>query len=327
MEISDIRIGQNIRALREAYGETEEELAAKLGFSGHQAIQNYELGKRKIDDTKKILFMNHFDVTVEELMFHDFSNCKKIELDAYINYEAFKILFPTFVTDAALRNSDFKEAYEAHNSFYNLCDKVPAILESLDDLSALTTVIPELYAINQSISFRNISQGYIKAYNDKDIAIVTSANCVAIYYLFKSFEKGVFSFVNDTALTNLVLSDFDEIDSLLDETAVTNLITSYLSDQSLGFSLEELQTNSTSIIKDRFSMLDDDEIQNTIKNMMITLKQSKDYSHLADYYDAFSIFMSDGIISQKGYKQMKKLSSYGNKYAERFLLVNPNPNE
>lgn len=326
MEISDIRIGQNIRALREAYGETEEELAKKLGFSGHQAIQNYELGKRKIDDAKKILFMKHFDVTVEELLFHDFSNCKKIELDAYINYEAFKLLFPTFITDEALRNCDFKEAYEAHNSFYNLCDELPIPLDSLNNLSEIITAITDVYTARQTCSFKNILLGYIEAYNDTNITIVTSANCVAIYYLFKAFEKGFFSILEGNAFSNLVTSSFDEIDSIVDEATLTTLIT-YLKDQNPDLSFEELLTNSIITIKDRFNLLGNYNIQDAINNMMITLKQSNNFSQLADYYDAFSIFLSDGIISQKGYQQMKRLSSYGNLYAKRFLLAIPNPNE
>lgn len=327
MDASDIRIGQNIKALREAYGETEEDLAKALNFTGHQTINNYECGKRHVDDEKKILFMNHFDVTIEELMFRDFSICKKIKLDDFINCEAFGILLPIFVTDDALKNNDFKTAYELHKNLYDLCDNIPIGLDSVNNIPKLSKELTNIYTANKASSYNNIFQHYINAYNDKSVEIETSTNCIALYYLMKTFEKLTDLLLNKTAFTNILASELEDVISIIDETALTNLLTSYLKEQNLDYSFEELQTNSINSLNNRFSMLNSDATVGTINKMMTSLKQSKDFSDLADYYDAFSLFYTDGILSQKGYDQMEKLNSYGNLYAKRYLLANPNPNK
>lgn len=74
MEISDIRTKENIKALREAYGLTQEQLAKRFGSDDHQYISNFERGKNKVDDETKVLYMKLFDVTLEELVFSDLSN-------------------------------------------------------------------------------------------------------------------------------------------------------------------------------------------------------------------------------------------------------------
>lgn len=326
MEISNIRIGKNIKALREAYDETQEQLGDAIGLT-RQAISKYERGKSHIDDDIKILFMKHFDVTLEELMFCDFSNCREIVLDDYINNLSLRKLLPIFAPEDALKNNDFKTAYELHKVLYDLCDKMPIGLDSLHNLSELPVDLTNIFTLNQSSNYNDILQGYFKAYTHTSIAAETSANCIALFYLMKTYEKLINLLSNGTAFTNLLCSELEDIISIIDETALTNMLTTYIKEQNLDYSFEELQTISIDSLQERFNMLNSESTTDTINKMMVTLKQSSLFSNLADYYDALSLFFTDGILSQRGYDQMEKLKSYNNKYAEHYLLANPNPNK
>lgn len=71
------KLGKNIRYLREFYGETQEELAEFLGKGKSGQISDYENGKIKpsIGDVVKIAA--HYQVTIDDLRFDDYSNLTK----------------------------------------------------------------------------------------------------------------------------------------------------------------------------------------------------------------------------------------------------------
>ena len=66
------RLGNNIRALREAYEETQEDLAKVIPCM-RETIGKYERGERHIDDEIKQKIAKHYKVSVQELLFSDLS--------------------------------------------------------------------------------------------------------------------------------------------------------------------------------------------------------------------------------------------------------------
>lgn len=71
------KLGKNIRYLREFYGETQEELAEFLGKGKSGQISDYENGKIKPSTDDVVKIAAHYQVTVDNLRFDDYSNLKK----------------------------------------------------------------------------------------------------------------------------------------------------------------------------------------------------------------------------------------------------------
>ena len=69
------RLGANIRALRKAYGETQEELGVALSIEKN-TVSYYENGKREPNKDMLTEIAKHFMVSVEELMTLFFSSSK-----------------------------------------------------------------------------------------------------------------------------------------------------------------------------------------------------------------------------------------------------------
>ncbi len=113
------RIRKNIRALRKAYGESQEELAFTLGFAGKSSISNYETGKEYIHHDTLANIAKHYMVTVEELMFSDFSDIEKISVDENVFLHNLDLFLPIVSTEKAMKNGHFKRGYDYHRKIYD----------------------------------------------------------------------------------------------------------------------------------------------------------------------------------------------------------------
>ena len=82
----EIRLGKNIRCLRKAYGETQEQLGEVIGVEKN-TISYYENGKREPDKETLTAIASHFMISVEELMFCDLSENDKVNFDYKIFWE------------------------------------------------------------------------------------------------------------------------------------------------------------------------------------------------------------------------------------------------
>ena len=74
------RLGANIKSLRNAYGETQEELGAAI-FVEKNTISSYETGTREPKKDTLSAIARHFMVSLEELLYSDLSDIGKIEID------------------------------------------------------------------------------------------------------------------------------------------------------------------------------------------------------------------------------------------------------
>ena len=75
MEKTYKKLGWNIKCLREAARETEEQLAYMVGVT-RQAICNYENGTRIPNRDVIVKLADHFLITENELIFGDYTDIK-----------------------------------------------------------------------------------------------------------------------------------------------------------------------------------------------------------------------------------------------------------
>lgn len=111
------KLGLNIRDLRKAYGMSQLKLANELGISD-KAISYYELGERIPERDILLNLAKIFRVTEHELLYDDFSNIaelyKKPVFDIETNKNSMDRLFPLIKSEEAMKNDDFKKAFELH---------------------------------------------------------------------------------------------------------------------------------------------------------------------------------------------------------------------
>ena len=158
---SSSRLGANIRALRKAYGETQEELGAILNVEKN-TVSYYENGKREPNKEMLSEIAKHFMVSVEELMFCDLTGIGTITVDNTVFFKNVDIILPIVVTEKALSNENFKKAYEQHKMFYNELHK--ASLDCMDNIDVCI-------------------DGYLEAYEDEKIKPEAAANFLSIWNL------------------------------------------------------------------------------------------------------------------------------------------------
>lgn len=111
-----IRRGNNIKALREYYGETQSELGEAIGVS-RNTVQNWEEGL-EIKPENRQQIACHFRVTEDQLENSDFSKLKKGDGIVKITYKQIasniKILFPVYLPETDNIDIRFIEANKKH---------------------------------------------------------------------------------------------------------------------------------------------------------------------------------------------------------------------
>ena len=112
-------LGRNIKALRKAYGETQEELAKSLNCS-ISAISQYESGVRSVDISTLEAIAKHYRIIVDDLMHSDLSGQDKINISfggVTQVVDMFKRMFPLFCSDKAMNNKSFRKGYDNCSSY------------------------------------------------------------------------------------------------------------------------------------------------------------------------------------------------------------------
>ncbi len=106
-------IANNIKNLRIAWGETQEELGRALNLEGN-TISMYEKGKRQPDLQTLEAIANHYCVSVERLMQEDFSetNFKIDSLTWEKVVSLIEIQFPLVYSERAGQDRSFEEGYK-----------------------------------------------------------------------------------------------------------------------------------------------------------------------------------------------------------------------
>ncbi len=161
------RLGVNIRALRKAYGETQEELGVALNVEKN-TVSYYENGKREPNKDMLTEIAKHFMVSVEELMYCDLSDIGSITVDNNAFWKNIDIILPIVLSDEALENEHFKKAYKFHRAFYDELRKI-----SMDSIDHIDVCFDE----------------YLEAYEDGRIKPEAAANFLAIWNLMLMMIK------------------------------------------------------------------------------------------------------------------------------------------
>ncbi len=113
---------KNVKILRNALGETLEELASAAGLSGPSTISNYERGERKTPSRKDLTHLaKHFLVSPDDLLNKNLSGRANLLTqplpDRHKSAAIFDLL-PIISTPQALENPAFKKAHKIHCHFY-----------------------------------------------------------------------------------------------------------------------------------------------------------------------------------------------------------------
>lgn len=110
------RLGKNIKDLRKAHGETQQELGRFLNVEDN-TISMYESGKRQpdLDTLQKIAA--RYGRPLDEFVRADFSSLDltKVDLTWENVVSSFNIMFPTACSDEALKDVSFTEGYNVTN--------------------------------------------------------------------------------------------------------------------------------------------------------------------------------------------------------------------
>lgn len=116
----DLRLADNLRYLRESYGEAQLDVALAIGVEKN-TISNYECGIRspKPDTLKKLA--RHFLISVEDLLKNDYSNLPRREPNPKALNQSYEVMFPIVSSDEALKNPSFRQGVQSHRAFYEHC--------------------------------------------------------------------------------------------------------------------------------------------------------------------------------------------------------------
>lgn len=156
-----VRLGLNIRSLRKAYGETQEELGVALNVEKN-TVSYYENGKREPNKDMIAEIAKHYTVSVEELMFCDLSDIGTITIDNNAFWKNIDNIIPIVLPEESLENQSFQRAYKCHKKFYDSLRKLD--MDSIDHIDVCLN-------------------GYLEAYEDKSIKPEAAANFIAIWNL------------------------------------------------------------------------------------------------------------------------------------------------
>ncbi len=278
--------GANLRSLRHAFGETQEQLAEKTHFS-KSAIGMYETSRRVPAMSDISRFAQHFIISEGHLISSDFSGLKPYKLDFGSWLENIGTVFPIIASEAALQCEPFRQAFEAHQSLYAQYGS-----ESAPDTESV---------------FFACAEDYAKAYHHDQAHDEAGVNLLALFYLLM-FE-----------CRNMMLLCQNDV-----ELVMLDRVLSWLSvspEEYAAYKAETLQE-----VKEQIEMLNCKENREIIAGIKTVLKQSPVQHDLADYYLALPYYWNlDGNAwdlttnAAISIEMMRSFSAVGNRYAKEFL--------
>lgn len=166
--MSDLKkLGANIRSLRMAYGETQEQLGEAI-FVEKNTVSYYENGKREPNKETLIAIANHYVVSVGELLYSDLTKIGKINVDQNAFWKNIDISFPIISSEKALSNKNFKKAFDVHKEFYEQLYR--GNMDGIDKIDIC-------------------EEGYQAAMEDNEIKAEAAANIIALLLLIMALLK------------------------------------------------------------------------------------------------------------------------------------------
>ena len=161
------RLSENIRILRMAYGETQNELGKAIGVEKN-AIYNYEKGIRELDRYMIAAIAKHYSISAEELVSADLSQLGRIVVDNTVLLKQIKKILPIVSTERAMEDESFRTAHEMHSNIFDKLSHMDMDI-AVDDLDCF--------------------EKYCDAAENEDIETEAAANIIALWYLLLLFVK------------------------------------------------------------------------------------------------------------------------------------------
>lgn len=126
------RIGENIKNIRKAYGETQRELGIVLNVKDN-AISQYESGERVPDMNILQTIAEHYGLTVDRLINDDFNEAdyKLSSLTWNKVHEIFEIMFPIICTEKAKEDECFAKGYNHTMRIWNEFTENGAVTQTM----------------------------------------------------------------------------------------------------------------------------------------------------------------------------------------------------
>ena len=163
-------LGKNIKCLRRAFGETQEELGAVLHVEKN-TVSSYEGGNRKPDIETIAKIADHYMVSIDELYSFDFTAISEIsEIDSPF-LKAMEVFFPVFTPSFAMENEQFSKAVEHQKEFYGMVKKKSMQIDSAE-------------LVEKCVTEYNTA-----ALDDSAIELISKANFTAIMCVITSGSK------------------------------------------------------------------------------------------------------------------------------------------
>lgn len=280
-----LRLGENIRALRNAYGETQEELGTVIHVE-KTTISNYEKGIRRLDNEIVKAIAEHYMVSSEELMYSDLSEIGMIAVDKDAFFRHCDNIVPIIESEVALQNEHFKKANLYHKKLYNGIKK-----KQLDEIEYVDEIITE----------------YDLAADDVTIRDEASANLIGIYYLLILFVKFAPRVVMNKPAALLQIAEKDRET----KTILENIAPDFENDME-----EAAEALSGSEMEDEL-----DKLRTTLKKSSKLSDLADYYLALQYVWNIVNNELNFEFNQRIGMEMMNAFISVGNVYAARFLKI------
>ena len=285
--MSDLKkLGANIRSLRMAYGETQEQLGEAI-FVEKNTISYYENGKREPNKETLKAIAEHYSASVGELLYSDLTGIGKITVDPNAFWKNIDIFLPIISSEKALTNENFKKAFDAHKEFYDQLHKVS--MEGIDKID---------------ICF----EGYQAAVENDEIKAEAAANFIALWFLVMVVLKATPDLFKIKPASLKQVAERDEETRKLIEDA----------DPSFQADAEELLDEIyNEEIKNEIS-----EMLTVVKRSKEWSDLAYYYLALQYLWNLVDNDLGWGFNQRIGIEMMAAFNSVNNRYAARFLKYN-----
>ncbi len=294
------RLGKNIRALREYYGETQEALGGRIHVEKN-TVSCYETGRHEPSQDTLALIAAHFQITVEELLFSDLSGLKGERFSPTAEgllSGLFGALFPRVSSKRALGAEGFRRVWEGHGAALERMKTAGTDMEAWSE--ALEGTLDSLF-------------GYLDAWELEEAREETAANYIGLYLFWEAVLNRGEAHKTDTAFFSRLLAEGGSpLRDCLEDASPENAAPFY----------EELR-----------GLLEDpeaEELRRKRREGLILLEGSARWRGLASYYVALRFLLGRGdndlgpaLNCTIGYELMKACADLGNPWAKRLLRFYP----
>ena len=283
------RLGANIRSLRKAYGETQEQLGEAL-FLEKNTISSYENGTREPNKETLDKIAKHFMVSVEELLRSDLTKIEKITIDKDAFWKNIDSILPIISSETALQNECFKKAHAAHEAFYK---KLRAVsMDGIDNIDACF-------------------EYYAESVEDEDAQVESAANIISLWYLMLMSIKNVPSIIkNQPAALKQVVSRDEKAKRIIENT-----------DSAFEADAKEImdEIDGSEGMTEWVS-----EMLTTIKKSAEWSDLADYYLAMQYVWNLVDNDLEWGFNQRIGVEMLNAFVSVGNYYAARYLLTSKN---